>query len=97
MSNKGVDQTAQIRRLVCAFVVTKSEDRFSYTEAHFTYIYMMKVKLVHLNFFYNNTLYGLVIVTILLASRNLSHTLAFNDNASMRIIAVSPKPSLLTK
>ena len=43
----------------------------------------------------NNTLYELAIVTLLLASRNLSHTLAVKANASMRINAVSPKPSLL--
>ena len=31
MNNKGTDQTAHMRRLVCAFVVRKTtEDRFSY-------------------------------------------------------------------
>ena len=35
MNSDGADQTAQMRRLVCAFVVRNpSEDRFSRDEAH---------------------------------------------------------------
>ena len=34
MNNKGADQTARMRRLVCACVVKKNADRFSCVKAH---------------------------------------------------------------
>ena len=34
MNNKGADQTAQMRRLICAFIVRIWQNRFSYDEAH---------------------------------------------------------------
>ena len=36
VNNKGADQTAGMRRLVCPFVFGKPEDTFFRAEAHFT-------------------------------------------------------------
>ena len=34
VNNKGADQTARMRKLICAFVVRNTEDRFFRFEAH---------------------------------------------------------------
>ena len=44
MNNKGVDQSAQIGRLVWAFVVRKHRRRFSPVEAHIAHYYIQHDK-----------------------------------------------------